>query len=514
MAKANRFVPSAAAAEFHSISPPPPTFSSLFSFFSFGAKKTPPVPETPTHISIPKFSPPAAVPGTQIDVATALQYSNMDGLAPLKSFITDFALNHLHGGRIPYSNPGPEVMLTCGNTDGLGKVISLLGERGDNMLVEDYTYPNSIQTAAPYGIGIVPIGMDAEGIRAEGARGLRDILEHWDPSVQGRRPHLMYTVTVGQNPTGGTLSLPRRRAIYDLCERFDIIIIEDDPYWYLQYPDTSAATPPLPRSGKFPFLESLIPSFLTLDTAGRVIRLDTFSKTIAPGCRLGWITAQPAFITRLAYIAEASSSVPSGFSQALVATMLHTWGMSGWVQWLATLRDVYASRMTSMCTALSANAMITTTCDDDDGTVMVGSTRMYDFDRPDGGMFVWVRVHIETHPAYAAFTSAGRSKREMMEALWKFVAATQHALPCPGWTFGATESIKQGPAAERMRFCFAAVEATEVVDATRRWGRGVQVFWEMEAEEIVDWVRRNEAQSEVVEDVVPLGWAGGGGGAN
>lgn len=122
---------------------------------------------------------------------------------------------------------------------------------------------------------------------------------------------------MGHNPTGGVLSVQRRREIYALCCKYDIIIVEDDPYWYLQYasaaalearsrglatpaattPSTAAGLPP--RSSGFDFIDALVPSYLSIDTQGRVIRLDTFSKTVAPGCRLGWITAQPMFIERL-----------------------------------------------------------------------------------------------------------------------------------------------------------------------------------------------------------------------
>lgn len=502
MAKPTRFVPPIAA-EFHSLSPT--SASSLRSLFTFASQTPPPAaPDTnasPVHVSIPRHSPSSADPGTTIDVSTALQYTNITGLTPLHSFLTDFTVNHLHGGHIPYADP--QILLTCGNTDGLAKAISLLGERGDNMLVEDFTYPNSIETAVPYGIGIVPIGMDPEGIRPEGPGGLRDILEHWDSRTQGRRPHLMYTVTVGQNPTGGTLSLARRRAIYALCERFDIIIIEDDPYWYLQYTSTPIAASP--RPDKYAFLESLTPSFMTLDTAGRVIRLDTFSKTIAPGCRLGWITAQPAFITRLGYIAESSSATPSGMAQALVATLLLSWGMHGWVSWLAALRDVYALRRAAMCTALSKHPSIPSIREDGD-SIVISHAHMFDFTPPDGGMFVWVRIHITSHPAFTDFTRS-RTKREMVQALWGWVAETQLSLPCPGWVFGADERLRED--AEQMRFCFAAIEESEVKEATERWVSGAAAFWELDAVQIEAWVRGNQKRDLV--GIVGIGWAGGAG---
>lgn len=116
---------------------------------------------------------------------------------------------------------------------------------------------------------------------------------------------------MGHNPTGCLLSLKRRKELYAVCCKYDVIIVEDDPYWYLQFPSaaveegrsrgtaprTMEAYTPTKSSG-FEFLDSLVPSYLNIDTEGRVIRLDTFSKTTAPGCRLGWITAQPTFIER------------------------------------------------------------------------------------------------------------------------------------------------------------------------------------------------------------------------
>jgi DNA-binding transcriptional MocR family regulator len=96
---------------------------------------------------------------------------------------------------------------------------------------------------------------------------------------------------IGQNPTSGTLSVQRRKDIYAICSKYDVMMIEDDPYWYLQFPSaaekealsrnlpykpTPMHTPePMSKSSGFPFLDSLVPSYLSVDTEGRVIRLDT-----------------------------------------------------------------------------------------------------------------------------------------------------------------------------------------------------------------------------------------------
>jgi DNA-binding transcriptional MocR family regulator len=116
---------------------------------------------------------------------------------------------------------------------------------------------------------------------------------------------------MGHNPTGIVVSLERRKEIYAVCSKYDVIIVEDDPYWFMQFPsakieEAKSRNLPVPvthpaapqKSSGYAFLDSLVPSYLSIDTDGRVIRLDTFSKMVAPGCRLGWVTAQPALIER------------------------------------------------------------------------------------------------------------------------------------------------------------------------------------------------------------------------
>jgi DNA-binding transcriptional MocR family regulator len=107
------------------------------------------------------------------------------------------------------------------------------------------------------------------------------------------RQSLKNFLRIGQNPTSGTLSVQRRKDIYAICSKYDVMIIEDDPYWYLQFPsaaESEALSRNLPykptpmytpeqmsKSSGFPFLDSLVPSYLSVDTEGRVIRLDTVS---------------------------------------------------------------------------------------------------------------------------------------------------------------------------------------------------------------------------------------------
>jgi DNA-binding transcriptional MocR family regulator len=153
------------------------------------------IPAATERLRIPKFDKnPASPPQARIDLATTLQYGQATGLVPLYNFIKEFAVEHVHGGLIPYSDPGPDILLTCGSTDGFAKIMGTFGERGDSLLVEEFCYMPAVQSASPLGIGIVPVGMDEGGMRTDGVGGLRDILDNWDEQ-KGRKPHLMYTVT-------------------------------------------------------------------------------------------------------------------------------------------------------------------------------------------------------------------------------------------------------------------------------------------------------------------------------
>jgi DNA-binding transcriptional MocR family regulator len=141
-------------------------------------------------------------PIKRIDLSSALQYGTAQGYPPLYYFIREFTQENLHPN-CPYKG-GPEVILTCGNTDGFSKCLQAFtnewSEEKDwvrdreGLLCEEFAYMNAIQAAKPRGMNVAPVKMDDEGMKADGPGGLQDVLENWD-FKKGRRPHLMYTVT-------------------------------------------------------------------------------------------------------------------------------------------------------------------------------------------------------------------------------------------------------------------------------------------------------------------------------
>ena len=496
----------------------------------------------------------------KIDLKTALQYGQSQGYPPLYSFLRQFTTENLHPN-VPYKD-GPEIVLTCGNTDGFAKTLDALTntwseerspiDEKEGLLVEEFEYMNAIQAARPRGMNIVPVALDDEGMCAQGPGGLLDVLENWDIS-RGKRPHLIYTVPIGQNPTGGVLSLTRRRAIYALCVKYDIIIVEDDPYWYLQYPSANTSSlqhrghpinhdaarpgdpywsnrepaffnnkwhpPPVAtqaswRSSGYEFLDSLVPSYLSIDYQGRVVRLDTFSKTVAPGCRLGWITTQPALAERILRITETSTQQPSGFVQSVIAELImgphnkhgrgggqdcQGWQTDGWVRWLEGLRGTYERRMQTTCGIFEEGKELVKTgrftkspktkaktstvhgepIDDEQQDEaewsVVQKTQLYTFTWPLGGMFVWLQLHLDTHPLWHRYSS---HPEKLSQALWVHLTTTPYLiLVCPGSIFATTEQLEREESWKFFRFCFAAVDEGEVEGTSQRFVDGVRAFW-------------------------------------
>ncbi|KAJ4414544.1 hypothetical protein N0V85_003105 [Neurospora sp. IMI 360204] len=543
-----------------------------------GTDKKDPAAAEPTHITVPTVSG-EPNPMKKVDVATALQYGQADGYPPLLDWVRKFTRDHLHPDA-PYSG-GPDVILTCGSTDGFAKTLEMFvnpwidglndPRERPGMLCETFIYPQILSQAEPKGVQIVPIKADEKGMLVTGPGGLEDVLANWDAS-KGKRPHLMYTVTLGHNPTGFVIPISRRKEIYAICSRYDVIIVEDEPYWYLQFPSATAANmakakatgqkpsqPPQEEVSKrsvstgYPFLDSLAPSYISIDVDGRVVRLDTFSKTIAPGCRLGWITAQPELIDRFVRIAETSTQQPSGFVQSLVAELVmgpqpeapsssssstttsttttsfsssgwslfrssqpkpaketpsgEGWQMTGWVRWLEGLRGMYERRMNRMCTILdtgssliSSSTRLRATTGTSGGTPgdweVITTTPLYTYSWPEGGMFIWIRMHFDTHPLWQHplfFSSSQEEKTKVIDgptlglALMLFLMTKPHlVLASPGSMFAATPQIREEIGWQYFRLCFAAVSEEDVDEGAQRFVDGVRAFWKITDARVIE----------------------------
>ncbi|GAA5871437.1 hypothetical protein JCM1840_002894 [Sporobolomyces johnsonii] len=447
---------------------------------------------------------------SKIQLSSALQYGTAAGLPPLAQFIYDFTARVY---RPAYSDF--KTVINAGSTDAWGKIITTLAESGDGVLCEEWTYPSALATAWPNGIKPVPLPMDGEGMTPEG---MDELLANWNPEEHDgmRRPRVLYTVPVCQNPTGATMSLKRKEQIYALAVKYDVIIVEDDPYYFLQAPEyeregsARAASKPSKSETDEEFLKSLVPSYLAIDYQGRVVRIDTFSKTICPGSRLGWIVCNPVFAERIEKANESSTQSASGFAQALVGKLLvEQWGFTGYLRWLKGIKAQYRDRRDVLVDYLldqshasldarqssaqawelySSNASARDEKGflrmSEKGMLKAEGKKLMSFVAPMGGMFVWLRVHFASHPLYTLTPTS-----TLIQQLWEELAEA-NVLVAPGTmfsgrTFGTTATEEEGPEVLAIteegdgffRISFSSATEEQMKEATRIIGKVVEEFF-------------------------------------
>lgn len=210
--------------------------------------------------------------------------------------------------------------------------------------------------------------------------------------------------------------------------------MEDDPYFFLQFPasnlegDSKYEVIPMDE-----FIASLSPSFLRFDTQGRVIRLESFSKTLAPGLRLGYFIANPLFTERLLRASEVETQDPSGLSQAVVLALLRSWGHDGFLRWMQHIRIQYQQRRDWMVAGFRHHFDLLPADQFPDlkaqGVVAVMSTQdgsrkvpVFNFVPPTSGMFIWSKFYLSSNPFFNRLRTQGNSldpEATLAQQLWE-----------------------------------------------------------------------------------------------
>jgi 2-aminoadipate transaminase len=221
------------------------------------------------------------------DPNAVLRYGDSEGFRPLRETIA--ARMRLRGARI---DPRDVLMLT-GATQGLALAAQSLAEPGDEIIVEAPTYPGALQVFSIHGLRPIPVPVDADGMR----------VDHVEAVLRTRRPRFIYTQPSLHNPTGVTLTEERRERLVALAVRAGVPIVEDDPYGEL------APARSLP---------------LVARNADHVIYLSSFSKTIAPSLRLGWLCAPRTIFERLLLRKQSCDAATSLYVQTAVWDYVRT----------------------------------------------------------------------------------------------------------------------------------------------------------------------------------------------
>ncbi|GAA5921778.1 hypothetical protein JCM3775_001816 [Rhodotorula graminis] len=445
-------------------------------------------------LTIPKTAP---VKGA-LDLNSVQQYGHSLGLPELRAWLHQFTRDVFSPA---YSNF--EILLHEGNTAAWAKVCRLLLDAGDYILLEEFSFPSSFGPWVPEGCKGVPVKMDAHGLRADD---LERVLSEWETTHPGeRRPRVLYTIPQGQNPAGLSMPGDRMRDVYEVCRKYDIIIVDDGPYSCLTFREfeiTPEPVVPVAETGE-QFRKTLATSFLKYDYEGRVIRLDSFSKTLAPGSRLGYFVANPIFIERLLRATEVESQTPSGWSMAIVSQLLHTWGQDGYLQWLSNLRDSYELRRNIMCAALAKRfvalpadkyASAVPGCEGvalyprgtDPATIKPDQAPVASFVPPAGGMFLWIKFYLSGAPRFRELQTAQHEDPEnaFMGEMWKALADNL-VLLTPGSYYvvpassGKSTTSQRGaePAIGHFRFAFSYNDRVEMEEGIRRVEEVASKLW-------------------------------------
>ncbi|HZT00625.1 MAG TPA: PLP-dependent aminotransferase family protein [Terriglobales bacterium] len=335
----------------------------------------------------------------------ALQYGATEGYEPLREMVAR------HIARYGIKAKSENVLITSGSQQALDLIGKLLINPGDRVLVEAPTYLGALQAFNVYGADYVSVPSDDDGLRS-------DLLE--DPLRSG--PKFMYVLPNFQNPGGTTLSEGRRHELVLLADKYGIPIVEDDPYGQLRY-EGEHLTP----------LVVLDRENLRRDqgySIGNVLYLSTFSKTLAPGLRLGWIVAPPDVIAKLVQLKQGADLHSSTFVQMVAYEVARDNFLDEHVK---IIRSVYRERRDVMLDALSRYFPPEVT-----------------WTKPMGGLFLWVTL------------PAGADADKLFEA-----AIRENVAFVPGDCFYAPNGHSD-EGRRHMRLNFSAAAPDQIREGIRR----------------------------------------------
>lgn len=271
------------------------------------------------------------------DPILALQYSITEGYGPLREFLKSWMTE-----KGCFHSEFDDLIVTSGGQQANELSCKVLLNEGDTLLCESPSFIGSLNAFRSYNVNLKGIEMEDDGINLEK---LEETLRN-DKNVK-----VLYLIPNFQNPTGRTMSLAKRKAVYELACRYDFIILEDDPY------------------GELRFAGENIPTIKSLDTEGRVIYSSTFSKLISPGFRTGFVSAPAPIIQKIIVCKQVSDVHSNIWAQVVSHRFMTTINRE---EHFNKLRSIYRKKVDLMC-----------------GYIDSGFSKKISYIKPEGGLFIW-----------------------------------------------------------------------------------------------------------------------------
>jgi 2-aminoadipate transaminase len=336
----------------------------------------------------------------------ALQYGKTEGVDELKDELVKFM------ARYGIRADSTQILPTVGSQEAIELMARVFIDPGDVIITEKPTYLAALQAFRVYRARIIGVDMDNDGLMIDK---LEDTVKRL--RSEGARVKFLYTIPVCQNPTGITMSLDRRKALLELASRYDLMVIEDNPYSYFTFEPVD--TTPLKA----------------LDREGRVVYMSTFSKIIAPGIRLGWVVADQEVVNWLAIAKQAIDLHTPTLSQYIAYELLRRGIVD---KYISVIRETYKVKRDAMLDALSRYM-----------------PRGVSWTRPSGGMFIWVTV-----------PSGIRTEDMLALAIRKYKVAY-----VPGKSFYPDEDVHNNM---RLNFTYPTID--QIYDGVRRLANAISEY--------------------------------------
>ncbi|MBQ8296695.1 MAG: PLP-dependent aminotransferase family protein [Ruminococcus sp.] len=271
------------------------------------------------------------------DPILALQYSITEGYTPLRDLLKE----QLRAKNC-FNSDIDDLIITSGAQQANELSCKVLLNEGDTLICESPSFIGSINAFKSYNVNLVGVELEEDGIN----------LEKLEEALRTEKNvRILYLIPNFQNPTGRTMSLAKRKAVYELACRYDFIILEDNPY------------------GDLRFAGEDIPSIKSMDTEGRVIYTGTFSKILSPGFRTGYVSAPAEIIQKIVVCKQVSDVHSNIWAQAVCHRFMTSVDLD---EHFAKLRSIYKEKCELMCSYIDS-----------------GFSKKISYSKPEGGLFIW-----------------------------------------------------------------------------------------------------------------------------
>ena len=267
----------------------------------------------------------------------ALQYSVTEGYAPLRAQVAQRLKE-----RFSIGTDSDDVIITTGGQQGIDLTAKVLCNEGDTVICENPSFIGALNAFRSYNTKLVGVDVEPDGINVE-------MLEK--ALRENPRTKLIYLIPTFQNPSGVTMSYEKRRAVMALAEKYNTVILEDNPYGELRFDGED------------------VPTLKSMHTNGRVLYCSSFSKILSAGMRVGFVCGNRELIQKIVVVKQVNDVHTNIFFQMLASKFIEIYGLD---EHIASIRALYRAKSSLMIGELEKNFGDTLT-----------------FVRPQGGLFIW-----------------------------------------------------------------------------------------------------------------------------